>query len=427
MVACTRDAPAPPTLDPGAGEASRVLAGWMGAFGRQAPEVAAVLADPRWGSLRDMDLDAAAASFAGDPERGPRIGLARAYLYLADLAEALDGAFLDAEDQYLRAAGGAPKRRSVVALRRGTAGAPPVTLEAAGPEADLGAALAYLGVQPGASVGPGPVGQAVVALDKGEPGRALAALAGIDLGQPGSGAGPELAYYPLLRRAFGALAARALREPASAAEAFLAGRAAEHRGDRAGAEAWYGRGAGGTDGLPPFLFSPFLDAADLAEVGAVRRAGALGLRPEGWAGVGALARAEALILLPDLAVEEETVVGSGEFGEGDPAVAMAALYSARTAAVAQRLARAHWVRGSDDRALEVLEGARRRGAGARPDFRNPPAFLADLARGYARTGAYAPAVAVLFDLSARFRSATLCYESLKRLYAFRSGGEVPPR
>ena len=53
--------------------------------------------------------------------------------------------------------------------------------------------------------------------------------------------------------------------------------------------------------------------------------------------------------------------------------------------------------------------------------------LQALAWSYADTGQYAPAVAILFELSQAHPSMRLAYESLKRLYASRSGGEAPPR
>ncbi len=461
LVACDRGAPEAPRPGPGAGEAQRALAGWMGAFGRRDPAVATLLGGVGWMPLRDMDLEEAGAAFAGDPEPGPRVALARVYLYLADLAEALDGAFLDAEAQYLRAAEGEAGRRAVVAWRRGSleearaaaagsgsqgsalavvraalavppgrswVGPNPATAE----EAEFAVGIGYLVGLTGVPGSPGPIGQAVAALEREEPGRALAALAKLDLTRLGSGTGPELVYYPLVRRAYGALAARALRVPEGPAAAFLAANAAEHRGDRARAAELYAATEDGGDPLEAFVFSPFLDAADLAEVGAVRRAGTLGQDPGEKGRVGDLARAEAVRIRAELGLgaavgEPVRGIAPGAFGDGEEGAAVAALYGARAAAVARSLARAHWARKQDDQALDVLEVARRRGAGARPDFRNPPAFLADLGRGYARTGAYAPAVGVLFDLSARFRPATLCYESLKRLYAFRSGGEVPPR
>jgi hypothetical protein len=90
-------------------------------------------------------------------------------------------------------------------------------------------------------------------------------------------------------------------------------------------------------------------------------------------------------------------------------------------------ARALWGLGEDPRARDVLEQAHRKSSGYRPDFVNQPGFLVDLARGRERVGEYAPAVAVLFELAADDPSVRIAYESLKRLYASHTGGEVPPR
>jgi hypothetical protein len=74
-----------------------------------------------------------------------------------------------------------------------------------------------------------------------------------------------------------------------------------------------------------------------------------------------------------------------------------------------------------------MERAHRKATGFRPDFVNDPAFLVDLSRAYAEAGDYAPAVAVLFELSRQYPSVRLAYESLKRLYAAHTGGETQPR
>jgi hypothetical protein len=106
---------------------------------------------------------------------------------------------------------------------------------------------------------------------------------------------------------------------------------------------------------------------------------------------------------------------------------IAALMAARVAEVARHAARVARDEGKPRDALDLVDGAHRKRKGYRPDFVNPPSFMVELAQAYSGTGQYAPAVEILFELSHEFPSARLGYESLKRLYASRSGGEAPPR
>jgi tetratricopeptide (TPR) repeat protein len=301
----------------------------------------------------------------------------------------------------------------------------------------------------------GPYGTAVAALGAGDAAAALEALRGA-----GEGA-PAIFFYPLLRRACAMLAGAAVDGAGSPEAAFRRAEAWEHMGRWAAAAEDFRRAAGGAGvpdpadaaGAAGWLFSPLHgreEAGRLARVaeGAARyRAGE---RAEGlalWRAVLAdgdpgplvFARlaaeqaeagaAEPLASPAAAAAEALAAVAAaqGRLPEADGARVPPALYAVRVAAVSRLGARVARAQGDRRRAADLLDGAHLKASGHRPDFINPPGYLAELAREYAAAGEYAPAVALLFSLAGQYPEARAAYESLKRLYASRTGGEAPPR
>lgn len=322
-------------------------------------------------------------------------------------------------------------------------------------EADLASVAGYAWAGRAGRAG-GPFGRAARALAAGDFGGALTVLQRLELARAPRAAGPDLFTYLLLRRACAGLASKALGEPTTPDAAYLAGLAREHLGEDAAAVALYARAeAAQQNGLDAaWLFSPCLGAREAARLAAARRGGLLarrGSRDEAAAAwqkalgagePGPLARAtvaemraggSAQAAAPDVVAEAAAAVT--EAAEVPPLLPkdgaggdlLPSLYPARTAAVARAAASVYRRAGQSRRALEVLERAHRKATGYRPDFANDVAFLVDLARSYADAGDYAPAVAVLFDLSRQYPQARLAYESLKRAYAARTGGETQPR
>ncbi len=462
-------------------------AGWMGQYAARDPRLARLLSgQPGWTRLRDMDLFEAVQAFSADQGEEGRVGLGRSYLALAELFDGLDRAFLDAEAAYLAGqpsdaarirlgfvalrqgdldradralgdeapaglgypwvlgrAGLAAARGEDAAARRLLAGAP---TPAAAAHRLLGEAAGHLWGLPGPGGGSGPFGQALGGFRRGDLVGGVLALQMVAF-RVGTGPGPDLFLYPLLRQGFAALASAAFPEGAAP---YWAGRAAALAGDvEAALERYRAAAAGKADGPAVWLFSPVVstvEAGRLARVMAgaeqVRR-GRVAAGVEAWKAVATVRSPGPLVLAALAAVQAEAGLPEPL---GDPRVAARSavaavrrgrdavaaggdellpdLYAARAAAVAVWAARALARPGGD---LEVLEVGHRKALGYRPDFVNPPRFLAALAGAYARNGRYASAVAVLFRLAEDYPSARLVYESVKRLYASRSGGGAPPR
>ncbi len=462
-------------------------AGWMGRYAARDPRVAAVLAgQPGWTRLRDMDLFGAVQAFSAGRDEEDRVGLGRAYLALADLFEGLDRAFLGAEKRYLsgQPSDAARIRLGFVALRQGNLGRaaralgpePPAGLGypwalgraglaaargdaaaarrqlagAPAPETQahrvLGEAAAHLWGLPGPGQGPGPFGQALRGFRQGDLVGGVLALQMVSF-QVETGPGPDLFLYPLLRQGFAALAAAAFPERAAP---YWAGRASALAGDvDAALERYRAAAAGKAAGPVVWLFSPVVSAVEAGRLARVMagaeevRRGRVAAGLGSWRAVATGPSPGPLVLAALAAVQTEAGLSEPL---GDPRAAARAavaavrrgrdavsaggdellpdLYAARTAAVAVWAARALARSGGD---LEVLEAGHRKALGSRPDFVNPPRFLAALAGAYARNGRYESAVAVLFRLAEDYPSARLVYESVKRLYASRSGGGAPPR
>ncbi len=463
--------------------------GWMGAYARRSDEVAALLTGGKgWVSFREGRLYDALQAFSATG--APEPGLVRTYLAFADLYAALDGLFLETEALYLgEAAGGDPAleaRQGWVALRRGDraaarrafgdAAAPRggylgvlgraglaylegdadrlrrLTREAGSPETEqdrvMGLVACYLWGVPCPTGNRSPYGQALDAFRQGDLASGVLALEMVDFNQVGRGPGPDLYVYELLRRGFGGLAAEAARPlPAP----FWAGLGAAAQGRWEDAAASFAK-TPVRQAVDIWLFGPVAGPGEAPGLARIREGAALyrlGRKADAiarWRDAlrddpGPLALVTLAAVQTELGAPEplgdpvesaraalRTVRSLPErLGEAPDAATLAELYRVRQAEVARLAARVFWGRGLDQEALEALDGVHDKAQGARPDFRNPAAFLADLARAYARAGQFAPAVGILFDLAQEFPSARLAYESLKRLYASRTGGEVPPR
>lgn len=376
--------------------------------------------------LRRGDLAGAGAAFAAPPPEGGQ------FLWALGKAgiKALSGRAEEA--RALMAA--APKPRS-------------------GEEAALAQAGCFLWAVPWQGADKGPYGQALAAFRAGDLETGVLALDLLDFESSGRGAEPGLFLYPLLRRAFAGLAAAAAEKGTGPAERFLSGRAREHLGEWGAAAEGYGAAAaGGGSGDEGVLFSPFYDLREMGRVARVLQAAA-------WHRAGRQAEAAALwraaagedgagVLVVSSLAAAQTELGAAEppggleaaaaavaaalaapsaLGGVEGAEALVALHAAREAAVGQRAASAYRRLGEGRRAADLLERLHVKSAGYRPTFVNPPDYLLDLARSYAAAGEYSPAVAVMFSLTGEYPSLRLAYESLKRLYASRTGGDAPPR
>lgn len=461
----------------------------MGRYARKDPEIARLLSGgDGWRALRDMRLYDAIQVFSAAP---PGPGLVRTYQAFSDLYGAMDDLFLETEHLYLSRAPSGDRalveRRGWVALRRGDLaearavfGAEgsrprsyPAALARAGiafwqgdmdrvrvlarqappPQTEtdkvLGLVACYLWGVPCPTGDRSPYGQALDAFRQGDLASGVLALEMIDFNRVGDGPGADLFLYELLQRGFGGLAANGAGQIPSP---YWAGRGFEAQGRWDKAAASYVADRTDGSGPAPWLFSPVHGGQEAAELGRVRAGAALfraGRRAEGLALWRKVAGGDPTPLTLAVLAGFQAELGLSE-PLGDPvesaraavraverlperlppgpeSAAVAELYAVRRAEVARWAARALWARGLDSEALQVLDAAHQKGQGAHPDFRNPPAFLADLARAYARAGQFAPAVAILFDLTREYPSARLAYESMKRLYASRSGGGVPPR
>ncbi len=106
--------------------------------------------------------------------------------------------------------------------------------------------------------------------------------------------------------------------------------------------------------------------------------------------------------------------------------AIATLLNVRLANIYHYGAQVAYALGSSDTALDYMDRAHWKRKGNQPTYVNPPAFIVGLAKAYLDSGQYAPAVDMMFGMSSHFPSSRMAYESLKRLYASKTGGEAPP-
>jgi tetratricopeptide (TPR) repeat protein len=106
--------------------------------------------------------------------------------------------------------------------------------------------------------------------------------------------------------------------------------------------------------------------------------------------------------------------------------AISALLNVRLAKIYQKAAQVAYASGDADGALDYMDRAHWKRKGNKASFVNPPSFIIGLAKAYLDSGQYAPAVDMMFAMSTQFPSTRMAYESLKRLYASKTGGEAPP-
>jgi hypothetical protein len=301
----------------------------------------------------------------------------------------------------------------------------------------------------------GAYGRALSAFQQGDLATGVMALQMLDFAADTMGADPHLFLYALFRRTFAGLVLSVAGDDAASEEAFLAAQAHEHLGGYAEAAELFrrvDRGAGsGSDAA--WIFSPYHGRDEAIQVAGVRLGAALyraGQQADGletWRRMFAAGDLNALAIATlaafqlelgasgPLAAPNEAVATSlaavleapTGFGALEETELLASLYPVRVAAVSRLAARVQRRTGSARTAAQLMGHAHRKSSGYRSDFVNPPAFLAELAGVRTDVGEYASAVAVMFELAREYPSARLAYESLKRLYASRTGGDAPPR
>lgn len=266
-------------------------------------------------------------------------------------------------------------------------------------------------------------------------------------------AGPDLYLYPLLERIFARLALETVESLEQPQAAYLKGLALLHMGTHdAAVEAFEAAAVSGEPLIEMHLFGPLLDGREVTELARFQQGVALSKAGKGQPAQEAWSRVDQsgdqAVALTTLAAAQRARGLDAPLSSPEQAAALAreatkalrqsaaaleggeeisVLLSAREAEVARLGARIALRDAKAQDALDLIDGVHRKRKGYRPDFVNPPSFMVELSQAYAETGQYAPAVEILFELSHEVPSSRLGYESLKRLYASRSGGEAPPR
>jgi hypothetical protein len=294
---------------------------------------------------------------------------------------------------------------------------------------------------------------AISALGAGDYRAAGEALERADYGNAQE-AGPDLFLYDLLRIVYARSALASLKTLGGQEAAWLSGRALYLLRDyEASASSLASVTGEQSDNLyPALLFGVIIDGREMLEVATALRGAALiraGKTAEGTAVLKELLDSEpgafTLAFLAELQVEMgvKGPLGNPEQAANDSITAIrmdrikmlevengeiaSAILGARQAEICRKASSVVRAGGKSREALDLLDSAHQKRKGYKPDFINPPAFLIDLASAYAQTGQYAPSTEILFELSNQFPAVRLGYESLKRLYASRTGGEAPPR
>ncbi|TAL16933.1 hypothetical protein EPN96_07065 [bacterium] len=301
--------------------------------------------------------------------------------------------------------------------------------------------------------------------DKSQYSSAVSSLAGGDFGaaagaleRAGYGsaeeAGPDLFLYDLLRITYAKYALASLKTVGGQEAAWLSGRALWLLKDYEASVSALAGVTGEQSGTlhPALLFGVIIDGQEMLEVSTALRGASLiraGKTAEGTAVLKELLDGDPGAFT--LAYLAELQVGMGIKGPlGNPEQAVndsitairmdrikmlevengeiaSAILGARQAEICRKASSVVRAGGKSREALDLLDSAHQKRKGYKPDFINPPAFLLDLASAYAQTGQYAPSTEILFELSNQYPAVRLGYESLKRLYASRTGGEAPPR
>lgn len=300
-------------------------------------------------------------------------------------------------------------------------------------------------------------GQSIQAMKDGDLFGALVALQMMD--NPGNHGepGPELYLYALLRQVFSKMAVESVKGMEGIDAYFVSGQAKLLLGDYEGAAADFALASKALENpstvVATRVFGAEIDEAEMVGLARVNeglakfKAGKVEEAKRVWiefaatpnAGRFELSRLAAAVadakvgILPEVVAkmpgeavgEVATLTASAlRLPGGDTAAKLLDTRGARIARDAALVARTGQRYGE---ALDVLDQAHIKRQGNRPSFANPPTFMVDLARAYAETGEFAPAVEILFELSRQYPSSRMAYESLKRLYASTTGGEAPPR
>ncbi len=312
----------------------------------------------------------------------------------------------------------------------------------------------------GAPVDPGDTsyyGDALDALTSGDFFGGVVSLQMLEMPEAGTQASADLYIYSLFRIVFAKMALDSTETIEAAEGNFIMGKALGLLGEYAKSTEAFGRVVNsaeedtmGNDAV--WLFGPVLDHRETGELATIYRGLAFLLdgKPDeaaalwkkvlddkpGMLGLATLAAIQAGSNLGGPLGDPEQVVQSAiestrvlrlkVLGE-DQGKTMAALLLAREAEIGRQAALVARSRGKTGLALDLLDKSHQKKQGNRPSFINTPSFMVELSRAYKESGQYAPAVDILFVLSNQYPSTRLAYESLKRLYASKTGGEAPPR
>ena len=282
----------------------------------------------------------------------------------------------------------------------------------------------------------------------------LFALQMLDFAGAGQKAEPGIFVYRILSRFFASLARASAASLPAGEKNYFSGMACRYEGDFLDSEGFFSKleSESFEPGTEALIFGPLIDASDMLELSTVYRGESLisrGMMAEGYEVWRKLADSKpTLVPLSELAKLQALNNVSGPLSdpytyvetalsdsrvfrikalEGESGEMASALLASMQADLSRKAASVSMLRGAYVDALDKLDGSRQKRNGYNPDFINPPSFFVELGGAYLSTGQYAPAVEILFELSRQFPSARLCYESLKRLYASRTGGEAPPR
>jgi tetratricopeptide (TPR) repeat protein len=276
----------------------------------------------------------------------------------------------------------------------------------------------------------------------------------LELSGANTEAEPDLFLNFLLKQVFARLAVTSVDGVSGPEAAYLRGQARFLANDtRGGVDAFYNvvGGAPGPEADAARIFGAEFDGKETVEIASVLRGYGLfrlGQKAEAekaWkealsGGLGPLATARLAALQADVGTpvpleNPEKAVQSALQSVRDLRTKMAglegaevisALLDARETRIGLDAARVARKAGKFDRALDRLDQVQQKKQGNRANFVNPPSYLVELSRAYADVGQYAPAVEIMFSMSNEFPSSRLVYESLKRLYASKTGGEAPP-
>ena len=281
----------------------------------------------------------------------------------------------------------------------------------------------------------------------------LFALQMLDFGGAGEEAEPGIFVYRVMSKFFASLARESAASLPDGEKNFFSGLACRYEGAFKESDDFFSslESSSFEPASEALIFGPLIDARDMVELAEVYKGESLirrGMMAEGYEVWRKLAESDpAFVPLAELAklqavnnvagpldpytTVETALSNSRVFRikalEGQNGEVASALLASMQANLSRKASAVSKLRGEYGDALDKLDSAHQKRKGYNPDFINPPSFFVELGGAYLSTGQYAPAVEILFELSRQYPSARLCYESLKRLYASRTGGEAPPR